>query len=93
MKWCSKSEKDVAHSEMVVPTGFEPVFESRTTFAIYFGQFAYATHPRRSCQKVGKWKLGGDLFGHFYSVYEHGSPVHRRHQLRMFEPAERLFGD
>jgi hypothetical protein len=62
-------------------------------FAIYFGQFAYATHPRRSCQKVGKWKLGGDLFGHFYSVYEHGSPVHRRHQLRMFEPAERLFGD
>ena len=27
MKWCSKSEKDVAHSKMVVPTGFEPVFE------------------------------------------------------------------
>lgn len=47
----------------------------------------------RSCQKVGKWKLGGDLFGHFDPVHERDSPIHRRHQLRMFDPAERLLGD
>ena len=71
---------------------FANILENAKTHG--YGTMEYVTTMQgRSCQKVGKWKLGDDLFGHFNPVYERDSPIHRRHQLRMFDPAERLFGD
>ena len=47
----------------------------------------------RSCQKVGKWKLGGNLFVYQHAIDERPSTIDDGHQLRMFHSTECLFSD